>query len=37
MIAARFQAPWSDAREPQAVRVRIEEVDGKSFEYAEQR
>jgi hypothetical protein len=35
MIAARFQAPWSllDARK--RFLVRIEEVDGKVFEYAE--
>ena len=37
MIAARFQAPWSMLESRKRFIVRIEEVDGKSFEYAEQR
>jgi hypothetical protein len=37
MIAARFQTPMSTLDERKRFVVRIEEVDGKSFEYVEQR
>jgi len=37
MIAARFQTPMSTLDQRKRFVVRIEEVDGKSFEYAEQR
>lgn len=37
MIAARFQAPIAMLDGRKRFIVRIEEVDGKSFEYAEQR
>jgi hypothetical protein len=37
MIAARFQAPMAMLDSRKRFIVRIEEVDGKSFEYVEQR